>query len=93
MSSQSLLDDTVYFTELTERRRVHGLSNMSLLDDTAEASGLSHMPIEYDSYVPGSAQVCSQEFMLCESYSGIVMAVLCYVPSRICDGHCSISCN
>lgn len=68
-------------------------SNKSLLDDTAEASGLSHMPIEYDSYVPGSAHVCSQEFMLCESYSGMVMVVLCYVPSRICDGHCSISCN
>jgi hypothetical protein len=53
----------------------------------------SLLPIEYDSYVPGSAHVCSQEFMLCESYSGIVMVVLCYVPSRICDGHCSISCN
>jgi hypothetical protein len=91
VSSQSLLDDSVYFTELTEGAE-YMMKNKILLDDAAEASSLSHMP-KYDSYVPGRAHMCSQEFMLCESYSAIVMVVVCYVPSRICDGHCSISCN
>jgi hypothetical protein len=46
VSSQSLLDDSVYFTELTEGAE-YMMKNKILLDDAAEASSLSHMPKQW----------------------------------------------